>query len=145
DPHFLAAGQCRFRRGTPEPRWPQGTVCRTVHSARDAHRRVPLGHAPLWRARGEASRPASAALRAAPTRDAPLMRVLGFIAPALLAASSLEAQGIREFSSTRQDHGESRLATVVRYTGGTLTLRPAPSGILYSLRLTYDADRVQPL
>lgn len=73
------------------------------------------------------------------------MRALALVAPLLLAASSLEAQGIREFSSTRQDHGESRLSTVVRYTGGTLTLRPAPSGILYSLRLTYDADRVQPL
>ena len=57
----------------------------------------------------------------------------------------MQAQTLREYSSTRQDHGESRLVTTIAYTGGTLELVPAPAGILYALRLTYDADRVAPV
>jgi len=60
-------------------------------------------------------------------------------------ASAVRAQTLREYSSTRQDHGESRLVTTIAYTGGTLELVPAPTGILYALRLTYDADRVAPV
>jgi len=60
-------------------------------------------------------------------------------------ASAVRAQTLREYSSTRQDHGESRLVTTIAYTGGTLELVPAPTGILYTLRLTYDADRVAPV
>ncbi len=56
-----------------------------------------------------------------------------------------QAQSLREYSSTRQDHGESRLATTIRYAGGTLNVVPAPAGILYALRLTYDADRFTPI
>jgi hypothetical protein len=59
--------------------------------------------------------------------------------------TALHAQTIREYSSTRQDHGESRLAATVQYTGGSLSIVPAPSGILYALRLTYDADRFAPV
>lgn len=63
----------------------------------------------------------------------------------LLAAAPARAQTLREYSSTRQDHGESRLAATIEYTGGTLELVPAPAGILYALRLTYDADRFAPV
>jgi hypothetical protein len=60
-------------------------------------------------------------------------------------AADVHAQTLREYSSTRQDHGESRLSTTISYTGGTLELVPAPANILYALRLTYDADRVAPI
>jgi len=63
----------------------------------------------------------------------------------LLGAARVQAQTLREYSSTRQDHGESRLAATIQYTGGTLEVVPAPAGILYALRLTYDADRVAPV
>ena len=66
------------------------------------------------------------------------------VAPAA-AATIVHAQTLREYSSTRQDHGESRLAATVQYAGGTLNLVPAPAGILYALRLTYDADRFGPV
>ena len=66
------------------------------------------------------------------------------VAPAA-AATVVHAQTLREYSSTRQDHGESRLAATVQYAGGTLNLVPAPAGILYALRLTYDADRFAPV
>ena len=66
------------------------------------------------------------------------------VAPAA-TASVVHGQTLREYSSTRQDHGESRLATTIEYAGGTLNLVPAPSGILYALRLTYDADRFAPV
>ncbi len=60
-------------------------------------------------------------------------------------AGEARAQTLREYSSTRQDHGESRLAATIQYAGGTLSLVPAPPGILYALRLTYDADRFAPV
>lgn len=62
-----------------------------------------------------------------------------------VTASDVHAQSLREYSSTRQDHGESRLATTIQYAGGTLSLVPASAGILYVLRLTYDADRFAPI
>ncbi|MBP2648333.1 MAG: hypothetical protein H6Q77_1957 [Gemmatimonadetes bacterium] len=74
-----------------------------------------------------------------------MTRALLFATLALAAAGAAQAQTLREYSSTRQDHGESRLATTVQYAGGTLSLVPAPSGILYALRLTYDADRFAPV
>ena len=69
--------------------------------------------------------------------------LLSFVATA--TADRLHAQTLREYSSTRQDHGESRLAATIQYAGGTLSLVPAPSGILYALRLTYDSDRFAPV
>jgi len=76
-----------------------------------------------------------------------VIRPLGLAVLVALAstATAVRAQTLREYSSTRQDHGESRLATTIQYTGGTLELMPAPAGILYALRLTYDADRVAPV
>ena len=74
-----------------------------------------------------------------------MTRSLLFATLSLAAAGAAQAQTLREYSSTRQDHGESRLATTVQYAGGTLSLVPAPSGILYALRLTYDADRFAPV
>lgn len=72
------------------------------------------------------------------------LMVAGIIALAATTADA-RAQTLREYSSTRQDHGESRLATMISYTGGRLDLVPAPPGILYTMRLTYDADRVAPV
>jgi hypothetical protein len=66
--------------------------------------------------------------------------------PALLViAAPASAQTMREFSSTRQHRGETRIATTVRYAGGTLRIEPGRTGILYALRLTYDEDRFAPL
>lgn len=61
------------------------------------------------------------------------------------SAGAAQAQTLREYSSTRQDHGESRLAVTINYAGGTFDLGPATAGILYGLRLTYDADRYAPV
>jgi len=63
----------------------------------------------------------------------------------VVSFGAAHAQTLREYSSTRQDHGEARLAARVTYAGGTLDLARASSGILYSLRLTYDADRFTPV
>lgn len=75
------------------------------------------------------------------------MMRLPLLVAVLAAAVTGEAgaQTLREYSSTRQDHGESRLAATIQYAGGTLSLVPAPSGIMYALRLTYDADRFSPV
>ena len=119
-----------------------------VHPARDAHRRIPLGHASLWCAGSEAAGQQHPAPRVTAARRYAVMRhPLGFIVLVgpTAAAAALHAQTLREYSSTRQDHGESRLSTTIQYAGGTLNLVPATSGILYALRLTYDADRFAPV
>jgi hypothetical protein len=72
-------------------------------------------------------------------------RELVLVGALLLGAGSARAQTLREYSSTRQDHGESRIAATIEYAGGTLEVVPAPAGILYALRLTYDADRFVPV
>jgi hypothetical protein len=72
-------------------------------------------------------------------------RLLLYAAFTVSTAGAVHAQSLREYSSTRQDHGESRLAATIKYAGGTLSLMPAPPGILYALRLTYDADRFAPV
>jgi hypothetical protein len=71
--------------------------------------------------------------------------VVALLAVPVTSAPVLHAQTLREYSSTRQDHGESRLAATIQYAGGDLSLVPAPAGILYALRLTYDADRFAPV
>jgi hypothetical protein len=75
------------------------------------------------------------------------MRYITAAAAAALLASpaALHGQTLREYSSTRQDRGEPRLNAIVKYAGGELRMMPAPSGILYALRLTYDADRFSPV
>jgi hypothetical protein len=52
---------------------------------------------------------------------------------------------LREASSSRQHRGETSLNASIRYARGTLRVEPAPTGVLYSLRLTYDEDRFAPL
>lgn len=74
------------------------------------------------------------------------MRGLASIGAVLLAVpAAVHAQTLREYSSTRQDHGEPRLSAIIKYAGGELQMLPAQSGILYALRLTYDADRFSPV
>ncbi len=70
---------------------------------------------------------------------------VALLAVPVTSAPVLHAQTLREYSSTRQDHGESHLAATIQYAGGDLSLVPAPAGILYTLRLTYDAERFAPV
>jgi len=64
---------------------------------------------------------------------------------AVTALTPLHAQSLREASSARQFRGETSLAVAISYAGGTLRVEPAATGILYSMRLTYDEDRFSPL
>lgn len=68
-------------------------------------------------------------------------------AAALLAAAAapLPAQQMRDFSTSRQHHGESRLSTRLEFTAGTLRLLPGPAGELYRMRLRYDPERFTPV
>ncbi len=75
-----------------------------------------------------------------------MTRYAGVLALALVAgAGALPAQTLRDFSTARQLHGETRLTAHVTYGAGTLHLAPAASGDLYRMRLSYDADRYIPL
>ena len=62
-----------------------------------------------------------------------------------MTAMTAEAQTLREFTSVRQHRGETRLDVNVNYSGGTLRVEPARSGVLYNFRLTYDDSRFAPL
>lgn len=57
----------------------------------------------------------------------------------------LAAQQMRDFTTSRQLHGESRLVTRLEFAAGSLRLLPGPRDNLYRMRLTYDADRFIPL
>ena len=68
-------------------------------------------------------------------------------AAALLAAAAapLPAQQMRDFSTSRQHHGESRLTTRLEFSAGALRLLPGPAGELYRMRLRYDPERFTPV
>jgi hypothetical protein len=70
---------------------------------------------------------------------------LVLVAAAVLLARPAAAQSLREFSATRQQRGEPRLAARIEYASGSLTVLPAAPGILYDFRVTYDEERFQPL
>lgn len=61
------------------------------------------------------------------------------------AASTASAQTVREFTSSRQHRGETRLDVEVQYSGGKLRIEPTTGGRLYTLRLTYDDNRFAPV
>lgn len=62
-----------------------------------------------------------------------------------LAARGAMAQAMRDFSTSRQLHGETRLDAHVEYGAGTLHIMPSASGNLYRMRVSYDAERFVPL
>lgn len=80
---------------------------------------------------------------AAPLRF--LTRAASSALAAVVTAAPLHAQSLREASSARQFRGETSLAVAISYAGGALRVEPASTGILYSMRLTYDEDRFSPL
>jgi len=59
--------------------------------------------------------------------------------------AALPAQTIREFSATRQTHGETQLRATVDLAAGTLRLGPGQPGALYRMELDYDAERFTPI
>ena len=63
----------------------------------------------------------------------------------LLAPAALTAQTLRDFSTSRQLHGESRLAARVDYGAGTLRLAPGAERDLYRVSMSYDPERYLPL
>jgi hypothetical protein len=71
--------------------------------------------------------------------------VLALAAALLLLPAAGAAQQIREFTSARQRHGESRLATRLDFGAGSLRLAPGPANRLYGLQLAYDVERFRPI
>lgn len=61
------------------------------------------------------------------------------------AASAACNADWRDFSASRQLHGETRLDARVDYAAGRLVVRPAGSGDLYRIVATYDASHFAPL
>lgn len=68
--------------------------------------------------------------------------VAGFLG---VGAGSLEAQTLKQFSTTRQFHGEVRLVATVEFGGGTLNVKAGTPSSLYAMQLAYDAERFQPV
>ena len=71
--------------------------------------------------------------------------VLAMAAALLLVPAAGAAQQMREFSSARQRHGESRLSTRLDFGAGSLRLAPGPPSRLYGLQLAYDTERFRPI
>ena len=63
----------------------------------------------------------------------------------LLLPAGLTAQTLRDFSTSRQLHGESRLIARVDYGAGTLRLAPGSERDLYRVSMSYDPERYVPL
>jgi hypothetical protein len=66
------------------------------------------------------------------------------IALAMAGAPALAAQGMREYSVSRQRHGESRLQANLEFAAGTLRLIPGAKEVLYLMQVEYDPDRFLP-
>ena len=64
---------------------------------------------------------------------------------AVTGVGTLPAQTLRSFSTTRQFHGEARLAATIVFAGGTLRVGAGAPGSLYTMQLEYDAERFQPI
>jgi hypothetical protein len=63
----------------------------------------------------------------------------------VLWSESAPAQTMRPFTTFRQMHGETRLATRLDYAAGTLRLAPGRPAELYRMDLFYDEDRYIPV
>jgi hypothetical protein len=64
---------------------------------------------------------------------------------ALGAAPSLHPQDLHTITTTRQHRGEEHLSLRVGFAAGTLRLAPAAGDVLYRVRMTYDAERFEPV
>ncbi len=64
---------------------------------------------------------------------------------AATGAGALEGQSLKHYSTTRQFHGEVRLAAKIEFGGGTLNVGAGAPGSLYAMQLSYDAERFQPV
>jgi hypothetical protein len=63
----------------------------------------------------------------------------------VLCAGAVQAQTMRPFTTFRQMHGETRLATRLEYAAGSLRVAPGRPAELYRMDLSYDEDRYFPL
>jgi hypothetical protein len=72
-------------------------------------------------------------------------RSLLALAGVLLLPTALRAQTMRTTSVSRQQHGEKEFSAKIDFAAGTVTVRPATTGTLYSMRLRYDTERYTPL
>ena len=63
----------------------------------------------------------------------------------LLVPGAVGAQARRDFSASRQLHGETRLTARIEYGAGTLRVAPASGTDLYRLVMSYDGERYTPL
>lgn len=63
----------------------------------------------------------------------------------VLWAGAVQAQTMRPFTTFRQLHGETRLATRLEYAAGSLRVAPGTPAELYRMDLSYDEDRYFPL
>lgn len=89
-----------------------------------------------------ATAPRRSALSAASARSAlsALSALLAMSAP-----STGSAQSVRDFTTARQLHGDTRLTAAIEYAAGSLTVTPGAGSHLYRMRLTFDPDRYRPL
>ena len=67
----------------------------------------------------------------------------GLAACALSAAAPLPAQSWTQVVAERERRGERALRVEVEYGAGTFQVRPGTPGVLYRLRMEYDADRFE--
>lgn len=63
----------------------------------------------------------------------------------VLCTGTAQAQTMRPFTTYRQMHGETRLATRLEYAAGSLRLAPGQPAELYRMELSYDEDRYLPV
>lgn len=64
---------------------------------------------------------------------------------AVAMAGPLGAQTLKSYSTTRQFHGEVRLAATIEFAGGTLSVGAGAPASLYAMQLAYDAERSRPV
>lgn len=64
---------------------------------------------------------------------------------ALATSSTLSAQTMRSFSTSRPVAGERMLRATIDFGAGRVTVQPGSAGELYRMQLRYDADRNAPV
>ena len=64
---------------------------------------------------------------------------------ALLAATGLEAQATQHVGAARQLFDQTALSATINFAAGEVTLRPAPTGMLYRMSADYDPERYLPV
>jgi len=72
-------------------------------------------------------------------------RVVWAAAMLFAAFEPAAAQDLRTLTTARQLRGDERLDLRVEFAAGRLRLAPATNDVLYRMRLTYDAERFEPL